>query len=294
MVFEAKGIIPAMVTPLDRHGNVNKTSLRQLTDYLIDGGVHGLFPVGSTGEWYGLTLAQKKDIIETVIEQANGRVPVYAGTGAITTKETVALTQMAASVGVEAVSVLTPVFISPSQEELYQHYKTIAESVNIPVLLYNNPGKTGITLEAALVERLSKIDNILGVKDSGGNLTLTGEYIRRTDAGFAVLCGTDTLILGTLCYGGKGSITATANIVPSIPVRIYQEFVKGNLEQAREAQFELAPLRLAFSLATFPVVMKEGLRLVGIDVGTTLKPVGEMTAENRAKLKKVLEDMGAV
>ena len=295
MRFEAKGIIPAMVTPLDEHGNVNKTAVRKLTNYLIDGGVHGLFPIGSTGEWYGLTLGQKKEVIEIVIGETNGRVPVYAGTGAITTKETVALTRMAEFVGVEAVSVLTPVFISPSKEELYEHYKTVADSVDIPVLLYNNPGKTGINIEPDLVERLSKIENINGIKDSSGNLTNTSEYIRRTDSkNFHVLCGTDTLIFGTLCYGGKGSITATSNIVPQIPVRIYEEYIKGDMEGALQAQFELAPLRLAFNLGTFPVVMKEGLKLVGIDVGSTLKPVGPISEKNKEILKKILEDMGVI
>jgi len=294
MDFTAKGIIPAMVTPLDEHGKVNQTALRRLTNFLIDGGVHGLFPVGSTGEWYGLTLEQKKEVIETVIDETNGRIPVYAGTGAITTKDTIEITKMAADAGVEAVSVLTPVFITPNKEEIYEHYKAVASSVDIPVLLYNNPGRTGINLDAELVERLSKIDNIIGIKDSSGDMTLTGEYIRRTGDDFCVLAGRDTLILSTLVYGGKGAITSTANIAPKVPVKIYEEYLKGNLKKALEAQYELAPLRLAFALGSFPVVMKEGLKMIGIDVGTTLKPVGEMTEDNRAKLKKVLQDMGVL
>ncbi len=294
MDFTAKGIIPAMVTPLDEHGKLNKTALRRLTNFLIDGGVHGLFPVGSTGEWYGLTLEQKKEVIETVIDETNGRIPVYAGTGAITTKDTIETTKMAADAGVEAVSVLSPVFITPNKEELYEHYKAVASSIDIPVLLYNNPGKTGINLDVELVERLSKIDNIIGIKDSSGDMTLTGEYIRRTKDDFCVLAGKDTLILSTLVYGGKGAITATANIAPKVPVKIYEEYLKGNLKKALEAQYELTPLRLAFALGSFPVVMKEGLKMVGIDVGTTLKPVGEMTEDNRVKLKKLLQDMGVL
>ena len=292
MNFKPQGIIPAMVTPLNKDGNINKVALRKLTNYLIDGGVHGLFSVGSTGEWYGLDINQKKEVIETVVEEVNGRVPVYAGTGAITTREAIKLTKIAKDIGADACSVLTPVFISPSQEELYEHYKDIANSVDIPILLYNNPGRTGINLTANLVENLSKIDNIVGIKDSSGDMTLTGEFIRRTDSNFSVLAGRDTLILSTLVYGGKGAITATANIAPKVPVKIYEEFKKGNLKAALEAQYELAPLRLAFSLGSFPVVMKEGLKLLGIDTGTTLKPVGPMTENNRAKLKKVLEGMG--
>lgn len=294
MNFTAKGIIPAMVTPLDNQGKVNKIALRRLTNYLIDGGVHGLFPIGSTGEWYGLTLGQKKEVIEIVIEETNGRVPVYAGTGAITTRDSIEITKIAAEAGVDAVSVLTPVFITPNQEELYEHYRAIASSVDIPVLLYNNPDKTGINLNAELVEKLSKIDNIIGIKDSSGDMTLIGEFIRRTNDDFCVLSGRDTLILSTLVYGGTGAIAATATIVPELPVRIYEEYIKGNLKKALQAQYELAPLRLAFSLGSFPVVMKEGLKMIGIDVGTTLKPVGEMTEENRAKLKKILHNMGVL
>lgn len=292
MTFKPKGIIPAMVTPLDDYGNVNERTLRKLTNYLINGKVHGLFVVGSTGEWYGLDINQKKKIFETVVEEANGRVPIYAGTGAITTKETVILTKMAKDVGVSAASILTPVFISPNQQELYHHYCDIANSVDIPILLYNNPGKTGINLTADLVERLSKIDNIIGIKDSSGDMTLTEEYIRRTNDNFNVLAGRDTLILSTLIYGGKGAIAATANIVPKIVVKIYEEYIKGNIKEALKAQYDLAPLRLAFSLGSFPVVMKEGLKLMGIDAGSTFKPVEPMTEDNKIKLKKVLEEMG--
>lgn len=292
MTFKPKGIIPAMVTPLDDYGNVNERTLRKLTNYLINGKVHGLFVVGSTGEWYGLDINQKKKIFETVVEEANGRVPIYAGTGAITTKETVILTKMAKDVGVSAASILTPVFISPNQQELYHHYCDIANSVDIPILLYNNPGKTGINLTADLVERLSKIDNIIGIKDSSGDMTLTEEYIRRTNDNFSVLAGRDTLILSTLIYGGKGAIAATANIVPKIVVKIYEEYIKGNIKEALKAQYDLAPLRLAFSLGSFPIVIKEGLKLIGIDAGSTFKPVEPMTEDNKIKLKKVLEEMG--
>ena len=201
---------------------------------------------------------------------------------------------LAAELGVDAVSILTPMFIDPNQQELYEHYKTVAEQVDIPVLLYNNPGRTGVNLEAKLIEKLSKIDNIVGIKDSSGDMTLTGEYIRRTGEDFKVLAGRDTLILSTLTYGGKGSITATANIAPRLPVKIYEEYIKGNMEKALEAQYELAPLRLAFSYGTFPVVMKEGLNLIGIDTGPTLKPVGPLSEEKREKLKNILKDLDLI
>lgn len=294
MTIEPKGVIPAMVTPLNKNNGINKAAAVKLTDYLIESGVHGLFVIGSTGEWYGLDYDQKKELIQIVVEQSNGRVPVYAGTGSVTTKETIALSKMAEAAGVTAISILTPVFINPSQNELYEHYKTIASNVAIPVLLYNNPGRTGINLSADLVQELSKIENIIGIKDSSGDMTLTGEYIRRTDDNFFVLAGRDTLILSTLVYGGKGSIAATANIAPQIPVKIYEAYMKGDLNEALKAQFELAPLRLAFKLGSFPTVMKEGLRLIGIDGGETLRPIEPMSVQNRKKLKSILENIGAI
>ena len=294
MGFDTIGIIPAMVTPMDKRGNVNKSALRKLTNYLIKGGIHGLFPVGSTGEYYGLTLEEKKEVIETVVDEANGRVPVYAGTGLITTKDTIEVTKMAADIGVDAVSVITPMFIRPSQNELYNHYKAVANSVNIPVLLYNNPPRTGVNISPQLLERLSKINNIVGIKDSSGDMTLIGEFIRRTGDDFNVLSGRDTLILSTLVYGGKGAISSAANLAPGLIVKIYDEYIKGNIEEARVAQMELAPLRLAFNLGTFPVVMKEGLKLIGIDVGNTLDPVEPLGKDELNELKSILEDIAVL
>jgi len=260
-------------------------------NYLIKGGVHGLFPLGSTGEWYGLNFNQKKEIIETVVEATDKRVPVYAGTGAITTKEVIRLTRLANDIGVDAVSVITPVFISPNDQELYDHYQAIASSTDLPIILYNNPGRTGINLSVDLVVKLSKINNIIGIKDSSGDMTQGAEYIRRTGNDFAVLAGRDILIYGFLAYGGKGAVASTANIVPQIVVKIYEEYQKGNYAEALKAQFQLAPLRVAFSLGSFPVIMKEGLKLLGIEVGSTLKPIEPLTEEAREKLKEVLRGM---
>jgi 4-hydroxy-tetrahydrodipicolinate synthase len=291
MTIQPKGIIPPIVTPLDKNENVDKKAIFRVVNYLIKEGVHGLFPLGSTGEWYGLNFDQKREVIETVMEATDKRVPVYAGTGAITTKETICLTKLATDLGVDALSVITPVFITPNDQELYNHYQAIASSTDLPIILYNNPGRTGINLNVDLVVKLSKINNIIGIKDSSGDMAQGVEYIRRTDDNFAVLAGRDTLIYGFLAYGGKGAIAATANIVPQIVVKIYEEYQKGNYEEALKAQFQLAPLRMAFSLGSFPVVIKEGLKLLGIDVGSTLRPVESLTKEAREKLKEVLRSM---
>ena len=294
MQFQPKGIIPAMVTPLTSDGKINIPSLRKLTDYLIDGGVHGVFAVGTQGEFYAMTFEEKKKVIEIVVEQTRGRVPVYAGTGAVTTREAVALTQMAETAGAAAVSVITPYFIKPNDAELLEFYTTIAKSTRLPVLLYNNPGRTGVNISADFAVKASKVDNIVGIKDSSGDMTLTAEYIRRTGETFTVLAGRDTLIYATLCYGGKGAIAATANVAPKIVVEIYEAFVAGDMKRALSAQFHLAPLRLAFDLGTFPVVIKEALTLIGIDAGLGIAPVGGMKPEAKAELKGILQQMGLV
>jgi len=291
MDFQPRGIIPAMVTPVTPGGKINVEALRKLTDYLIKGGVHGLFPVGSQGEFYALTFEEKKRVIEVVVEETKRRVPVYAGTGAVTTREAIALTKMAEEAGVSAVSILTPFFIRPNEEELFEHYSAIAKATRLPVLLYNNPQRTGVNISPEFVARASRVENIVGIKDSSGDLTITSEYIRRTNEKFSVLAGRDTLIYGTLCYGGKGAIAATANVAPKVVVEIYEAFQAGDWKRSLEAQFRLAPLRLAFDLGTFPVVIKEALNLIGIDAGIGIPPVGGIAPKAKAELKKILENM---
>jgi 4-hydroxy-tetrahydrodipicolinate synthase len=178
--FKPKGIIPAVITPLTREGKLNEKVLRQLLNYLIEGGVHGLFVVGTTGEFYGFTPEEKREIYKITVDEVLGRVPVYAGTNGITTRETVMLTQIAEECKVDAVSVLTPMFVSPSQDQLISHYHTIAENTGLPVILYNNPPKTSVSLTPGTVAKLAEIPNIVGIKDSSGEMTLTAEYIRLT------------------------------------------------------------------------------------------------------------------
>lgn len=292
--FRPKGIIPAVITPLKGDGRFNEKAMRKLISYLIDGGVHGLFVVGTTGEFYGLTPEEKRDIFSVAVEETRGRVPVYAGTNGITTRETVALTRIARDCRVDAVSVLTPMFLLPSQDQLIRHYQTVAESTSLPVILYNNPPKTSVSLTPATVARLAEVPNIVGIKDSSGDMTVTAEYIRLTRhiEGFSVLMGRDTLIYGALCYGAAGSIAACANVAPRLCADIYDKFVTGDLKGSLEAQFRLAPLRIAFNLGTFPAVIKESLNLLGIEAGPCMEPAGPMTDDERASLRKVLLGMG--
>lgn len=290
--FVPRGIIPAMVTPFTEGDEINEASLRKLTNYLIEGGVHGLFAVGSQGEFWAMDLEEKQQVIEIVVDEAQGRVPIYAGTGATTTREAVALTRMAEKAGADAVSVITPFFVSPSQQELIDYYRAITEATALPVLLYNNPGRTGVNLTVDTVVKLAEIGNIVGIKDSSGDLQLTAEYIRRTPDDFHVLMGRDTLIYGGLLYGATGSIAASANVKPSLVVEIYEAFTQGDLKRSLRAQQALAPLRIAFGLGTFPSVVKEAVNLIGIDVGRCRGPVGPLPSDKLQQLNDVLIGMG--
>ncbi len=292
-MFEAKGVIPALITPLDGKGNVSESATRKLLNYVIEGGVHGVFVIGTTGEFYGLNYREKKQLMEITMDEVSGRVPVYAGTGAITTRECIELTEIAEQCKVDAVSILTPMFIKPSQTELYEHYKAIAQSTSLPVVLYNNLPKTGVTITPATLEKLADIENIVAIKDSTGDLTLTGEYIRLTkDKDFNVLMGRDTLIHAALCYGATGAIASCANVAPRICADIYDLFIKGDLEGSLREQYRLAPLRIAFSLGTFPAMIKESLEMLGIEAGPCVAPAGRLSDEEHAQLKKVLTEMG--
>jgi 4-hydroxy-tetrahydrodipicolinate synthase len=294
MTFQPCGVIPAMVTPLTDSESLDETALRRLVNYLIAGGVHGVFAIGSQGEAYALTAEEKKRILEIVVDETKGRVPVYAGTGAVTTRETIALTVMAEQVGATAVSVITPYFITPSPDELYQHYVAVAQATRLPVLLYTNPARTGVALSPALAAKLARVDNIVGIKDSSGDLTLTTEYIRQTPSDFAVLAGRDTLIFATLMSGGAGAIAATANVAPALVAEIYNAQRAGNFDAARDAQNRLAPLRLAFEMGTFPVVIKEALALMGICSARAKSPVGPMADAKRGDLAKILQQLNVL
>ena len=205
------------------------------------------------------------------------------------------LIKICEEVGVDAVSVLTPMFVSQTQDELYDYFATIAASTTLPIILYNNKPKTNVTIEPATVARLADIDNIVAVKDSTGDMTNAAEYIRLTrDKEFSVLMGRDTLIYAALCYGATGAIASCANVAPRIAADIYDKYAAGDLEGALEAQFTLAPLRIACGMGTFPAVIKEGLVQEGIPVGKCLAPIAELKPEEKEKLHQVLVEMNLV
>jgi 4-hydroxy-tetrahydrodipicolinate synthase len=293
---EIEGIIPAVVTPFDENENVDEAGFRKIINYLIESGVHGLFPVGSQGEFFTLTNEEKRRLIDIAVEEARGRVFVMPNTGAITTRESIELSRYAEKAGADCVSVITPFFISPSQEELYGHFKDICQSVKIPVLCYNNPGRTGgVALNPTTLARLAEnLPNFAGIKDSSGDLTQVAEMIRLCPPGFKVIMGRDTLIYGALVYGAAGAIAATANVAPKLIVGIYEAFKEGDLEEAKGYQRDLAPLRIAFGLGTFPVVVKEALNMMGLPGGRCRKPIQPLSDDKRAQLRDILVEMGLI
>lgn len=293
MNFKPKGIIPPIVTPFTKEGKLNEPEYRKLIRHLIASGVHGLFPLGTTGEFYAVEQTDFKAILKITVEEAKGTIPVYAGTNSITTKGAVSLIKLAQQQNVDAVSVLTPMFISQTQKEIYEFYKTIAKSTDLPIIMYNNKPKTNVTIEPETVAKLAEIENIVGVKDSTGDMTNTEEYIRltREKENFSVLLGRDTLIYAGLCYGATGAIASCANVAPRLTADIYDKFMAGDYSGSLEAQFQLAPLRIACNMGTFPAVIKEGLELQGFKVGKCLEPIGEITKEQKDKLTLILSDM---
>lgn len=287
------GTIPALVTPLTEEGELLERGLRDVLDFVIDRGVHGVFVLGTAGEIYGLSADQKRRVVEVTVEHVAGRVPVYAGASEITTRDCIATAAMVESVGqVAALSVLTPYLMTPTQSELVTHYKAIAASTSLPVLLYTNPGRTQVQLSLDTVLELAEVPNIVGIKDSSGILADAERLLARRPEGFAVLIGQDRLILDALLAGADGAIASTANVAPELVSGIYDAYRAGELDLARQRQEALSPLRDLLDQATFPVVLKEGLRLRGVDGGWCFAPARELTDQVGARLAEVVAALG--
>ena len=270
-----KGVVVPILTPIDENERIDEAKLRSQVDYVIEGGVLGILAFGSNGEFYMVEEDEMERGLEIMISQTNGRVPVYFGIGAISTKKCVRLAKMAVEKGAYGISVLQPMFLKPTEEELFLHFKTIADAVpSTPMLLYNNPGRVGYTMSAKLVERLAhEVDNIVGMKDTSGDITQMEEFIRRTrDVDFKVFGGKDTLLYASLCHGAVGGVCTAANFMPHLITDIYNKFVAGDYKGSLEAQFKLNPVRLSMDAASFPVAAKDMANLVGRDVGGPYRP----------------------
>jgi 4-hydroxy-tetrahydrodipicolinate synthase len=290
-----EGIVVATVTPFNDDESLNEDGLRAVVRFLVERGVHGLFPAGSQGEFYALTADERRRVLEVTLEAAEGRVFVVAHAGATTTQEAIALARHAEAAGADAVAAITPFFVAPSQEELYRHYLALASAVSLPVLAYNNPPRTGVNLLPATAARLARDAlNFAGVKDSSSDLAQFAEYIRLCPPGFRALMGRDSLIFAGLAHGAAGVVSASANVVPELAVSIYDAVAARDFARGRELQRLLAPLRLAFSLGTFPVVVKEAMRMIGLPAGPARRPVELLGDEARAGLRDALEQVGAI
>lgn len=288
---QIKGIIPPILTPMNEDESINVTELKNQVNRQIEAGVHGLFPFGTNGEGYILSAQEKELVLKTVVEECNGRVPVYAGTGCIGTKETISQSLMAKSVGADILSIITPSFAAASQEELYVHYKTVAAAVDLPIVLYNIPARTGNKLAPETVERLSHIDNIVGVKDSSGDYDNMLKYLELTkQEDFIVLSGNDSLILPCLKAGGVGGIAGCANVYPHVMVSIYEKYAANDIKGAEEAQESIASFRACFKYGNPNTIVKTAAALLGYPVGKCRAPFNQVSEEGLAALKKVLEE----
>ncbi|MCI0642699.1 MAG: 4-hydroxy-tetrahydrodipicolinate synthase [Gemmataceae bacterium] len=293
--MQIRGIIPPVATPMQANEDLDLPRFRWFLDHLINAGVHGVFVLGTNSEFYAMDEAEKQAVIATAVEHVRGRVPVYAGTGAETTREAIRLTRMAEKEKVQGVSVITPYFIAPTQQEIFDHYRRIAESTSLPVVLYNNPSTCGgLKIDVDTVARLAEISNILGVKDSSGDLQNTLEFIRVVPDRFSVLQGRDTLIFPALQFGARGAVPATANVAPRILVEIYEAFVRGDLAASKAAQLRLNPVRLSLTLGTAPGGVKAALALMGMSIGPSRSPVAPLPPEKQQKMRAALQSAGLI
>lgn len=289
---EIKGIIPPILTPMNPDESINEQELRNQVNRMVEAGVHGIFAFGTNGESYALTPAEKERVLSIVVEETAHRVPVYAGSGCITTTETIAMSRKAQQLGADVLSVITPYFAAASQDELYRHFMAVAEAVDMPIVLYNIPVRTGNALSPGLVSRLAKdAPNIVGAKDSSGSFDNMKQYIELTselEKDFSVLSGNDALILPGLVFGGKGGIAGCANVFPKTMVAIYEAFVAGDLEKAKQVQDSIRPFRDCFKYGNPNTIVKLSAGLLGYPVGGCRKPFDSLSNEGLARLKEVL------
>lgn len=292
---ELKGIIVPIVTPMNPEDeSVNLDELRNQIERQIAGGVHGLFPFGTNGEGYILSMKEKEEVLEATIDQVKGRVPIYAGTGCISTRDTIYMSKRAQELGADVLSIITPSFALASQKELYDHYVEVAKHVDIPIVLYNIPPRTGNKLLPETVAKLAKdVNVILGAKDSSGDIENLKAYIRLTrelDKEVAILAGNDGAILTCLKEGGAGGIAGRANIWPETVAKIYDCFKAGDLEGAQAAQDAIAILQQTFKYGNPNTIIKTAVALQGHPVGKCRAPFNYVPEEGMEAIKKVLAE----
>lgn len=288
-----EGIIVPLVTPMDENGNIAVSQIKKQVDRMLDSGIDGIFAFGTNGEGYILSYDEKEKVLSAVIDAVAGRVPVYAGTGAISTDEAVRLTRMAERVGADFLSVITPSFAKASQEELYAYYETIASSTDLPIIIYNIPARTGNSVLPETVGRLANIRNVVGAKDSSGDFSNILSYIQVTkmvDPDFSILSGNDRLIIWTLLAGGKGGIAGCANVYPKTLASIYDLYKEGNIEEAIRINESLSSFRRLFKFGNPNTIVKKAVQLLGYDVGECRAPFNKLDQKAINEIKECLHN----
>jgi len=291
---DVRGIVPPLLTPFAEDGSIAEQRLRDHVDFLIDAGVHGLFPGASIGELSNLNTEELERVTCTVVDQAAGDVPVYAGVGASGTLEAVERARRADAAGADVLIAITPYFLETDQDGLYDHYARIADTTDLPLLLYHLPSMTGQTLDVdTVVDLATDLDAVVGLKDSSGDLTWGSRVVANTPDDFAYLQGLGSLLLPSLVLGADGGVTGTANVAPDPLLDVYDAYRAGELDRARTVQVEtVTPLANALMGGTFPAGFKEGARLAGRDLGVTRPPVQDFSETERASLRDTMDSLG--
>ena len=296
-MFKPEGIFPALVTPFTDDGkSIDEERLRALVNHCIELGVHGVVPCGTTGEFVNLTVEERKRLLEVVLDEVNGRVPVIAGTGASGTDQALEMTKYAKDLGADAALIVTPFYLKPADRGIYEHYDTIASKVELPIILYNIPQCTGVQLTWQMVEDLAQIPNIVGLKDSSGQLRYILAVLEKVRDKINVLCGHDEVVLAALAAGCSGAILASANVIPDIWVQIYNHVKNGELQKARELQYKVQKIARIIA-GSGAVGTKEALNMMKIKVGPVRSPLsvgGELIYEAREELRLDLEKIGKI
>ncbi len=282
-----KGSIVALVTPF-KNGKVDKERILELVEFHIKEGTDGIVPCGTTGESATLSHDEHKEVVTIVVEAVNKRIPVIAGAGSNCTTESINLARHAKNVGADAILAVTPYYNKPTQNGLYAHYSTIANEVDIPLILYNVPSRTGVNLLPETVARLSEIKNIVGVKEASADLRQQTKIVEMCRGDFALISGDDFTLLPTLSIGGVGVISVVANIVPKDVANLIKEFNQGNLDEAKKLHYKIFPVCEAMFIETNPVPVKEALGMMGMISPEVRLPLVPLTNANREKVREDL------
>ena len=294
MALEIRGCGTALVTPFKQDLSVDEEALRRFVNFQVNEGIDFLVPCGTTGETPTLEHEEYRCVIQIVVEEASGEVPVVAGVGGNNTRKVATTAQEVSGLGVQAILSVAPYYNKPTQEGLYQHFKAIAEASSVPVILYNVPGRTSSNIEPATVARLSKIPIIIGIKEASGSITQQMEVLNAVDASFAVLSGDDSFTFPLMALGGVGLISVASNEIPGAMSRLTDFLLQDKYEEARKLNARLLPLMQANFIETSPIPVKAALAMMGLMEEVYRLPLVPMKMENRLRLRKVLEEQGLV